>query len=635
MKQLLSTVFFILTALLLGQSFVHAQGTVQGAVIAFEKADRSVLYVKQPDSAANAIDFAALDPHDIDSIRHLALIGMTPDHQRVLMAASVGYLSPLNGLHSVSTGLFSVKLQLGPNPLITGDIKVLMGPPLLPALPFGTASFRPIGILSADGTQWWVAFTSSSTNLPLKFYHGNMDGSGTIDSVEVTATVAGHNAALQGGYQLSNLSLDESNHTMVAVSIDGLDDQQNNGRALLYNWSLNGSFSGLNAIDFTGSLKTLRQGVGNIDSLFGLSVHAVGDGSNVDIGLTVAANNSISFYRTRYSGVSTISLSNVVHTIPRSAIPSTMNFFAGFSVGPYQENNPFASQYGQGGDMSFSPTGDTVYFVTHEAPDNANQRNPQSAIYQYAFSSNTSKLIYNDSNAQELQPVFVGTKTIVPPPPPPVSHYAGISATPGTLTFSATDTGSTSVLNIAAADTSAFVDASIDSVQITPATVEFLVKQTFPVIVTKGASVNIPVTFAPQGSAGTRNAILKLYFGSKDSARTKDSIRQISLKGTATVKASSGVREDPTLALNVSIMPNPFNASTTVTLTAPEAGTIGFAVYDGLGRKVYISDERKAEVGSTETFEFNAKSLGLPNGVYYVTAFFGDRQITRQVAFIH
>ena len=623
MKQLLRTIFLTLIAVAFGHSFAQAQTLTQRPAVAFEKADRSILYVKQPDSTVQSYNFAALDPNDIDSVRHLAILGMTPDGKRVFIAASVGYLNPSNSRHEVLTGLFNISLDLTQNALFTGGIKVLL------LGPYGTQSFRPVGTLSTDGTQWWAAFISSAQNLPLRFYHGNMDATGSVDSAEVTATVAGRQAELQGGYHLSNISVDPSNNVMLAASVDGLDDQTNSGRALLYNWVLNGAFGQLSGTDFTGALKGLKPGTGNIDSLFGLTVHAVGDGNNVDIGLTSIPpdlDNTIDFFRTRYTASSVI-LTTVACTIPRSAIPDSMNFFAGINSGLYQENNNAASQFGQGGDVSFSSTRDTAVFITHESPDNATIRGPRSAIYMYDLNTGIATLIYNDLAAQELQPVFVTMPYLVPP----ITLYPGITATPSVLTFPTIDTGTTESRNITVTDTSA-LDVIVDSVKITGSNAsQFTTSATFPQTAIKNnGTLTIPITFAPVGLAGSRHATATIYF-----AGSVDSIRQVQLSGSASVKSGGGVREDPALAMNMSVMPNPFSTLATVSLTAPETGALGITIHDALGRKVYTSDVRIAGAGATETFVFNAESLGLPNGVYYVTALFGDRQVSRQVVFIH
>jgi hypothetical protein len=40
---------------------------------------------------------------------------------------------------------------------------------------------------------------------------------------------------------------------------------------------------------------------------------------------------------------------------------------------------------------------------------------------------------------------------------------------------------------------------------------------------------------------------------------------------------------------------------------------------------------RQVNAGATETFDFNANSLGLASGVYIVTGLFGDRSASREV----
>jgi hypothetical protein len=630
MKHLLRIVFFTLLSFICVHSIVNAQTIVQRPAIAFETADRSVLYIKQlnPDSAVQAFDFHAIDPTDIDSVRHLAILGMTQDGKRIIYAAELGYLERSNSQHLVYYGLFSSVLHPRPNAFnpFVGDIKILK------LAPFGSLSFRPVGVLSKYGTQWWVTFTSgSSGNRPqLAFYHGNVDGTGNIDSAIVTADITG-NYELQS-YHTSNISIDPSNNNMVAASVDLLGNQSIDNRFMLYHWSLG---SPIRVVDFTGSIKGLKQDVVQLDSLFGLTVQTVGDGSNVDIAFTnlgTVPNNTLKFYRTKYNATPIDLTSPIRSSIQRSSIPDTMDFFAGSNIGPYRENLSNDAQRGMGGDFSFSTpnTGnDTAIFITHDSPETGtvDGRNQRSAIFMQDFTNNgTATMVYNNPAAQELQPVFVTMPYLVPP----IIHYAGIRVVPSSYDFGSNDTATTVHSTITITDTSAFVPVIIDSVKITgPNASQFSVSDTFPQTLAVSSHITADVTFAPVGAAGSRNAMLTVYF-----AGSHDSTRQIRLTGTAKVKPAGGVNEDPALSIDVSIMPNPFTSSTAISLTSPEAGALGIVVHDALGREVYVSDVRRVGQGTTENFTFDAKSLGLPNGVYYVTAFLGDRQFSRQVVFI-
>jgi hypothetical protein len=82
------------------------------------------------------------------------------------------------------------------------------------------------------------------------------------------------------------------------------------------------------------------------------------------------------------------------------------------------------------------------------------------------------------------------------------------------------------------------------------------------------------------------------------------------------------------------VQPNPFAQSARINLTAPEAGSVAIVVHDALGREVYASQNIKTAAGQAQEFTFDAKSLGLPTGTYYVTALLGNRAATREVVFV-
>jgi hypothetical protein len=122
-------------------------------------------------------------------------------------------------------------------------------------------------------------------------------------------------------------------------------------------------------------------------------------------------------------------------------------------------------------------------------------------------------------------------------------------------------------------------------------------------------------------------ATMTVHFGSPDSTTSVD------LSGTATVKPPKSVQEDASLAINVSMQPNPFAVSANIRLTAEQACSMGVVIHDALGHTVYTSDMRVVGAGATESFDFDAGALKLAHGVYYVTALFGDKQVTKQLVF--
>jgi len=603
--------------------------------VAFVKTDRSIIYVKRPGVPVDAFDIAAAAPDYIDSIRNIGVIGMTPQGDRIVFGASLYYINPSNSQHTMYRGLISM-----PWPPTSNNLHSQL--PLFLRYASTNASFRPAGVLSADGKQWWAVTSSASQGVPLIFYHGNTDGSGSIDSATVTADVAGSGAPLQGGFHMSNIAIDRTSNTMFATSFDGiLFDQRQSGRVLFYHWvkSPGGGFdqSGLSASNFTGSMKTLNQNIfDNFDSTFGFTVQPANDGFYAYIGMTPSSSNltdDIDLYKIAFNDANvTVGSANQTTSIPRSAIPSTDYFFAGPDctsgvVPSYTEDilgGPRAGQCGNSGDVNFSAGGDTAVFVTHEWPFQCGNRTVGSAIWMYDIANQPSSatLVYNDSSAQELQPVFVTALDTIP-------HTPYITSDAATKNFGSVDTASTTSQTITITDTSSFAGTILDSATITGQNAaDFkITAPKFPYVLKYGSNIQLSVTFAPTLTQGGRSATLTLYSTMADDPKVT-----VSLTGTATVKSGTkGVAEDPALQANIAIDPNPFASQTAVQLTAQDAGTLGIVVHDALGRTVYTSDIRRVNAGATETFTFDAKSIGLSNGVYIVTGLFGDRSASREV----
>jgi hypothetical protein len=625
MKKLLS-VFVVFTAFFAFCASIKAQSTVMRPAVAFVKASRDTLFIKQtkqadsPDSAVqpyylpDLINSIAAGDFVVDSIRQLAVIGMTPKGDRMVLGGKVVYYDQNSAFH-IYKGLFSIPWPLSTfNPSGNSIYFLLQAS--------STINFRPVGILSADGSQWWAVLQSNSGgDDSIKFYHGRTDGSGTIDSTTFPTKLA-------QGVQMSNIALDKTNNTMLAMSYDQLyGDQRNAGRVRFYNWHAG---QNVDESDIQGTYNTIA-GVHiaeDYDSAFGLTVIPNNDGSTALIGMTPDPGNAIQFYTIAYT--STIELTTPVNQIPRTAIPAAQNFFAGSNCPTVNYNEDVVGkgggQSGNSGDVSINTIGgDSILFVTHETDQNCSDRNLNSAIYMYDLSANTqtAQLIYNDQYAQELQPVWVVAPYTIP-------AYPGVNWQAGTTgNFNSLDTGKTSTLNITFSDTSK-VDVTVDSATITGANAsEFTITSGSVATSLKPTDTKqISVSFKPVAPAGAVSAMLNVYFEGKTS---QDTIKQ-PLSGTVTIP-TNGVKEDAVLAAGMLIDPNPFSTIASVQLTAPDAGAFGIVVHDALGRTVYTSELRETGAGNAQTFQFDAKSLGLPDGVYYVTAFLGERQASRAVVF--
>jgi hypothetical protein len=605
---------------------VHAQGPVTTSArvpaIAFVKATRDTLFLKRADSAVKVILHTSPD----FKISKLAILDVTPDGSRYLLAGSFDYTNPFTGQPANYTGLISYPVGLD---LSSANINTILATvKFVKAYTSTGGFFRPTGKISSDGKSWFAIMTSGSPYLfpSVIMYHGSMDKS-EIDPGAVIDTVKAVPSSPPeiNDYHMSNIAISDDNRHAVAVLTNQISTLTDDGYLFLH-WNLDAV--GSSALTVRGPVQITGGLTNTEDSLFGLTVK-IDDGTFAEVAIMNKSNGSLEFKRWRYSGSGNVVLEDGGYSIGRhGGIPDDEYFFAGENRGPYKENQGNFRMLGLAGDMAFNRAGDSVVFITHPQDDHnsVTERNQKTRIYVYNGSS--AKEIYNDLEAQELQPVFASDVAYT-------KHYPGIAWSGSHAgSFGSHDTMTTTTLQFSVKDTSA-VAAVRDSISITgPDSAEFKLVSGGSTIIQPGATVTLSIAWTPVGTAGPRNATLTIvgYNGLNGPVTiTQD------LSGTATVKkptGGGGVKEDPALAAAIEVQPNPFSASTSIRLTAPDAGTMALIVHDALGRVVFTSDARKVQAGSIESFEFDAKSLALPNGVYYVTAFLGDRQASRQVVFV-
>ncbi len=636
MKKVTSVALTFVLFLAFAASIRAQTTTVMRPAVAFVKTDRSILYIKQPDSTVQSYDLAALITNLgvalWNSVHQLAIMGMTPAGDRIVIGADVDYFNQHNE-ETIFQGLLSIPWPITATRFEQDTIVFLVS-----SRNFSTnvSQFRPVGVMSPDGTQWWATLSSvSDGNDSMTFYHGYTNGSHAIDSTTAPTQ-------MENGFHMSNIALDtkSSPNTLLAMSYDRLlsSDQATDGRVFLYAWRA--GQGDVSAANITGLYNNLNANSTHytyqIDSMFGLTVIPMNDGTNVLLGFTSNSNqdNSINFFESPYFG--TPAFTPTSFSMPRGIIPTSENFFSGGNCPPDSEfvTAPGLSQAGNSGDVSVNAMGgDSVLFVTHEAPDECSHRNVGSAIwyYDYTSGSQSATFVYNDSSAQELQPVWVVTPYTIPP----VTHNGGIAwqaSYPGA--FGQVDTGKTSALTFTVSDTSQETAVNIVSAAITGTNAsEFTITSgSAPATLQPNGTEAITVTFTPVAPAETVSATLTVNFEGQSEGQTQSSITQ-SLSGTVNIPLN-GVKEDAVLASTMSIDPNPFTSSASVQLTAPDAGALGIQVHDALGRTVYTSELRETGAGQTESFAFDAQSLGLPGGVYFVTAFLGERQASRAVVFV-
>jgi hypothetical protein len=77
--------------------------------------------------------------------------------------------------------------------------------------------------------------------------------------------------------------------------------------------------------------------------------------------------------------------------------------------------------------------------------------------------------------------------------------------------------------------------------------------------------------------------------------------------------------------------PNPFNPSTTIRFSIPEAGIVNLSIYNLLGEKVGEVLNRELVSGSYE-FTYDASSLS--SGIYFYTIKAGNYSATKKMMLI-
>jgi hypothetical protein len=635
---------------------LHAQTTPHmGPAVAFVKASRDTLFI-QPlgnDSPVQAYYIPSIitsltsGEQTWNSINQLAVIGMTPNGDRLVIGATLNYLSNTSNVNVTYQGLIAIPWPLTTISL-TDTVKFLLP---FPGNVTGTAPFRPVGVMSKDGTQWWaVLSTNSPADDSLKFYHGNTNGSGNIDS-------STYPILLEQGFQMSNLAVDNTNNTMIATSLYNLldGDPQVDTKVTFFSWNA-GSLTSpeVAAEDYSGEYLTLANalflpesnGPAYVDSMFTFTVIPANDGKTAYIGLASNQDldNSINLYQNQLFP-SSFSLMTPSYTMARSIISSSQNFYSGQNCGEYQENylSPTRGQMGNAGDVSCNAIGgDSILFVTSESPDSCAARDKEAGIYYYDYTSGAASatLVYNDpSDDQPLQPVWVVAPYTTSTQGP--TNYPGIAWDPvDTASFGSVDSGNSSLMTYTFIDSSSKTAVTLDSATISGANASDFKINSGKISATlqPTKTEQIVVTFSPVGpDSGAETATLNVYFESQNAEGPVQYSLTQSLRGTAVIPPPTppnSVTEDAVLAAGMTISPNPFSSSSFIQLTTPDAGALSIVVHDALGRTVYTSDLRETGAGQTQSFEFDAQSLGLPGGVYYVTAFLGEQQASRAVVFI-
>ncbi|HYM19976.1 MAG TPA: hypothetical protein VEW28_03115 [Candidatus Kapabacteria bacterium] len=620
---MIRNVFFaaiaVLTLALLG-SGLFAQGSPNPARIAYTNSDRTMILAATVGS--NKVDTliqstTSANPHQVFSLKRLAVLASTRDGKSLLIGCRVVFLNPNNLIDSISgfarlDSPFTLKGAYIKNFPVTkiGPLNMLRfyteWNPLQPV------KALPLGTLTPDETQWYATWMKVNPGDSVQFYHGNFDGSGGTDSV----TLRGNDAA-KDGYHMTNIITSADGNTMLVGICDGFPQGFPRMSIVAWNPSVAAGSYDIQLSNITAPVQALRP-KWNIDSAFGFTLKHI-DGSSpemAEIGLIPNVNRDMYFYSFRISG--TISnLSQTGDAIPASALPDSLHMFTGYTGNWSDLDNGQevivprqGGPLGNGGDVAFSRGGDSVVFVTSRSDDYAEPA--QSSIWIYDMSANKSYFVFNDHAQMERQPIFMG---FVPKVAPYQRGTAYIN--PPTLSFPDTKTNGNSPLTASVIDTTAN-EVVITSTAITGADASaFSVSPTVPpnITVAGGSQSNFTVTFTPSAIRSYSAKLVIHYQDSLFHSGETDSVLSVNLTGNG---IKNSVQAEAEAKFSMTVMPNPFSHSSSVEVTALDAGAVKLELVDITGKSVYQSGERFLGIGEKSVFTIDAQRLALAPGSYYI-----------------
>jgi hypothetical protein len=108
-------------------------------------------------------------------------------------------------------------------------------------------------------------------------------------------------------------------------------------------------------------------------------------------------------------------------------------------------------------------------------------------------------------------------------------------------------------------------------------------------------------------------------------------LRQIDLDGSFTYSEEVEVELLPYAVALVEAYPNPFNPTTTITYSLPQAAEATLSVFDLLGRQVRVLASGSQPAG---TYEVTFDATELPSGVYFYRLEAGDYVETKSLVLL-
>jgi hypothetical protein len=680
MKRSLLLLFFGLCFTLFNISKSHAQSDTTLARVLYTNSERTAIIGKtigwnKPDTVYGS---KVLANGRFVTYKNLTPLASTNDGNSLLISARAYFFNPnVLGPDSLwvilrvdapftNTGYYIPKV--GSTPATMGGSKILMAftfDEVENYYYFTANKMMPIGVLTPQENQWYV---SPNKNSPGKanqwFFHGNFDGSGTVDSfyIDPTNTNLAINAGAQG-YHMTNLVTSDDGKTMIAVIFDELISDK--PRAQVFSWTPSvpaGSYP-YSFADISGVIRGQVQPQGlhpdwNIDSSFAFTLHAIRGNTPAlcQLGLFYNAKQDIDLYQFRASGSISIINDNGDHLVrgnlPKGTDGKTLQFFTGYTgtptnidddkeVVPPEKGFPL----GNGGDLQFSPGGDSIVFVTCRSDATATAE--ESGIYIMDLSSGKVDSVINDPTKMERQPIFTKSvvhKYVAPPPP---TYVLGTATADSTALVFGGDTVKTPTTTLKLQTHFTLKTNNASEIIITKAILNnnnfgafALVSPTqsqLPTTIKGGNSQTFLVSFTPPNVASF-TAQLEIHYNDSltklDGKNRPDSVVFVNLSGTGVKQVTGGVAANHASTFDIAIVPNPFTSSTQITVSAQEAGRSTLEIRDILGKEVYASREFMLSAGEKYNYTLDANALHLSPGTYFVIVRSSGEELTRQAIYV-
>lgn len=579
------------------------------------------------------------------NVRNLAVLASTRDGKSLMVGGKFIYFNPINSAPDSVWAIVRIDSAFtNTGSYLPFPKRTFGGATLLQVItsnqdvdPF--TKMLPLGVLTPDEKEWYATPIKVAPGSGQQwFFHGKFDGTGPVDSLYVHDALP--SAAAISGYHMANLATSEDGKTMLAFVFDQC-LSSDKPRAQLFRWTPSagvGTF-GFHADGIT-SVPNFRLG-GNIDTCFGFLFRVIPNQQNPTAEIALAPNTTgdLTLYSFRWDAGNGIVLAATSRKILRSKLPNSLHFFTGItgsSLTPDDDKEVITpsegAPNGNGGDMMFSPDGNSVVFVTCRGDDFATAA--ESGIYTYDLTTGIVTFVQNDPLKMERQPIF--TKSVVHKfvPPPYIVGTASLDKTTidfGTHVDDGTD-NPTVIATLTANNASEVIvtqailggtDAANFSVTLNPP---------LPATVKGQKTYLFPITFAPT-TAKSYSATLTIHYIDSLRKNENDSILTIQLTGIGK-KPTGGVDSKTPAAFDLTAVPNPFTKATQITGTAQQSGVTSLEVRDLLGKEIYSSRSLALGVGEKITYTLDANSLHLAPGEYFVLVRSGGEKVTRKVIYV-